>query len=110
MSKTFYSAPIIAMLYFSNNFANSGIQMLKKIIINGDNSEDGLIESSHLQLRGGWKLFHPTECITRGGKTLGRGAGARVVLPYRLKVYSPFSLPLSPAEPQRKSPIRVREF
>lgn len=105
MSKTFYSAPITAMLYFSNNLANSGIQILKKIIINGANSEDGLIESSHLQPRGGWKLFHPAECIIRGGETLGKGAGARVVLPCGLKVYSPFSLPLSPAEPQRKSPI-----
>ena len=45
MSKTFYSAPIIAMLYFSNNFANSGIQMLKKIIINGDNPEDGRLRA-----------------------------------------------------------------
>lgn len=50
MSKTFYSAPIIAILYFSNNLANSGIQILKKIIINGDNTEDGLIESSHVPL------------------------------------------------------------
>ena len=55
--------------------------------------------------RGGWKVFHPAEGMTRGGATLGRGAGARVVLPYGLKVYSPFSLPLSPTEPQKKSPI-----
>lgn len=61
MSKTFYSAPIIAILYFSNNLANSGIQILK-IIINGDNTEDGLIESSHEPLactQGGCKPSIP---------------------------------------------------